>query len=82
MSLFYLCILRALKKAELQLGIVSQQCEQVRRKKTILENKRAEQGVWLEGIRIKREEILKEVEVLRKSLSQTVRELLITIDWL
>ena len=65
-------ILRALKKAELQLGIVSQQCEQVRRKKTILENKRAEQGVWLEGIRIKREEILKEVEVLRKSLSLTV----------
>lgn len=70
---------RALKKAELQLGIVNQQCEQVRRRKIILENKMAEQGVWLEGILIKKEEILKEVEVFRKSLSLTVRHVITAI---
>ncbi len=64
--------LRSLKKAELSLGIVSGQREQIARKQAALENSAMEQRVWCETVRSRRDEVAREVEQLTRSLSLAV----------
>ena len=64
-----------MKKAELQLGIVNQSLEQVKRQCGLLEQRAGDHAHLLAVGRGKREELAGEVEQLRKGVAQQVRAL-------